>query len=102
MTYKEAEQKALETKWKIVNHPVRTNCWWSMIFCDPPIYYKDWIYNEESKEYSIVGSESMTNEMANHIVQAHNQTYNGSAIQSVNIKSNLDLDKFIDLIQYNT
>lgn len=73
MTYEEAQEKLLNVKWKIVECNTK-NCWCRMIFPEEEISYN---YTDIKEEVYVVGSGSLTKEIAEYIVYIHNKNIDG-------------------------
>jgi hypothetical protein len=66
MTYEEAQQKALTVKWKATPCSQGEDCWCRIIEPEEKIIY------DEDEEYYIVGSGSIPQKEAEHLVELHN------------------------------
>jgi len=71
MEYEEAEKLALKTPWKVDTCHVGESCWCRTIVPETPIEY--FIVSEKTEEYYIIGSAAINEDMANYIVELHNQ-----------------------------
>ena len=69
MTYQEAYDLALKSKW--INKPcfVGEECWCNIITTETPI-----IFGEDNDEVQIVSSGAINKQIAEHIVKVHNQS----------------------------
>ena len=67
MKYEEVQQKALTIKWKTTPCHQGEECWCRVIEPTEPILYDD------NEEYYIVGSGSIPQLEAEHLVELHNK-----------------------------
>jgi hypothetical protein len=72
MTHEEAYNKALEVKWKVEPCFSGEDCWCRIIMPSEPINYGP----DNVEEVCIVSSASINKQMAEHIVNIHNQLIN--------------------------
>ena len=72
MTHEEAYNKALEVKWKVEPCFSGEECWCRLIVPDETINYGP----DNIEEVCIVSSASINKQMAEHIVNIHNQYIN--------------------------
>ena len=72
MTHEEAYNKALKVKWKVEPCFSGEECWCRLIVPDEPIKYS----TDDIEEVCIVSSASINKQMAEHIVNIHNQYIN--------------------------
>jgi hypothetical protein len=72
MTHEEAYNKALEVKWKVEPCFSCEDCWCRIIMPSEPINYGP----DNVEEVCIVSSASINKQMAEHIVNVHNQSIN--------------------------
>lgn len=75
MTYEQAQEKSLTVPWKVVTCHQGESCWCRMIEPLEPIYWQ--MENGDPEEYDLVGSGSIGKELAEYLVNLHNQTLNG-------------------------
>ena len=76
MTYKEATELAIKSKWKTAVCISGEECWCRMIVTEEPIKYK---YQDSEEPYDaseIVSAGAIDKECAEQIVKDHNQNLN--------------------------
>ena len=72
MDYDQAEKLALKTPWKIDTCHVGESCWCRIIVPETTINYQH-IKDGMEDEYYIIGDGAINEDMANYIVELHNQ-----------------------------
>jgi hypothetical protein len=72
MTYQEAYKKALEVKWKVGPCFSGEQCWCRIIMPEIPIKFD----KDDIEEVQIVSSASINKDMAEYIVELHNNNLN--------------------------
>ena len=69
MTYQEAYELALKSKWIATHCFVGESCWCNTITTETPI-----IFGDDNDEVQIVSSGAINKQIAEHIVKVHNQS----------------------------
>ena len=82
MTHEEAYNKALEVKWKVEICFSGEECWCRIIVPDEPINYGP----DNVEKVEIIGSASINKQMAEHIVNIHNEFIKQQNLWKVNIQ----------------
>ena len=70
MTYEEAQQKALNSRWEVVTCNQGETCWCRMIEAPESLY--------EDEAFNIIPSGSISKLFAEHIVNLHNESNNSN------------------------
>ena len=70
MTYEEAEEKVLNTKWITKTCHQGESCWCRMVTTEEPVFYND------VEEYYISRDGELNQTMAEYFVKLHNDSLN--------------------------